>query len=145
MGLDIVELVMDLEREFAVEIPDERLNSVRTVGDLYRLVAEIVGEDRPVRPTADDVNWQRFSRRVIRDLGAERVAWEAEFCRDLGANWHCDLPHNDALRSSGARVVASGCPPVGHERPEGLVNPWTENRRQFNAGRSGATRSVRIA
>ena len=88
MGLDVVELVMDLEREFAVELPADRLNSVRTVGDLYSLVAELAGEGWVTPPAADDVYWQRFTTRVVRDLGVEpqRVTWQAEFRRDLGAN-----------------------------------------------------------
>jgi len=33
-SLDIVELVMDLEQEFDVEIPDEELPKVQTVADI---------------------------------------------------------------------------------------------------------------
>ncbi|MDD3401102.1 MAG: acyl carrier protein [Eubacteriales bacterium] len=33
-SLDIVELIMDLEQEFDVEIPDELLPQVQTVGDI---------------------------------------------------------------------------------------------------------------
>lgn len=33
-SLDIVELIMDLEAEFDIEIPDEDLEQVRTVGDI---------------------------------------------------------------------------------------------------------------
>ena len=88
MGLDVVELVMDIEREFSVELPDDRLNGVRTVGELYALVAEMAGEGWPVPPTTGDAHWQQFTRRVVRDLGVEpeRVTWQAEFRRDLGAN-----------------------------------------------------------
>ena len=35
-SLDIVELVMDMEQEFDVEIPDEELPMVQTVGDIVR-------------------------------------------------------------------------------------------------------------
>ena len=35
-SLDIVELVMDMEQEFDVEIPDEELLKVQTVGDIVR-------------------------------------------------------------------------------------------------------------
>jgi len=38
MGLDIVELVMRVEEDFLVELPDEECGQMRTVGDLYRLV-----------------------------------------------------------------------------------------------------------
>ena len=33
-SLDIVELIMDLEQEFGVEIPDEELPKVQTVADI---------------------------------------------------------------------------------------------------------------
>ncbi len=33
-SLDIVELIMDLEQEFGVEIPDEELPKVQTVSDI---------------------------------------------------------------------------------------------------------------
>ena len=35
-SLDIVELVMDMEQEFDVEIPDEELPNVHTVGDIVK-------------------------------------------------------------------------------------------------------------
>jgi len=33
-SLDIVELIMDLEQEFGIEIPDEELPKVQTVSDI---------------------------------------------------------------------------------------------------------------
>ena len=33
MGLDILEMVMALEKEFQVRLPDEELRSIRTVGE----------------------------------------------------------------------------------------------------------------
>lgn len=35
-SLDIVELIMDLEQEFDVEIPDEELPKIQTVGDVVK-------------------------------------------------------------------------------------------------------------
>ncbi|MDO4571791.1 MAG: acyl carrier protein [Clostridia bacterium] len=37
-SLDIVELIMDLEQEFNVEIPDEELPKVQTVGDVVAYI-----------------------------------------------------------------------------------------------------------
>ena len=37
-SLDIVELVMDLEQEFDVEIPDEDLPKVQTVADIVNFL-----------------------------------------------------------------------------------------------------------
>jgi acyl carrier protein len=42
-SLDIVELVMALEEEFDIEVPEEELEGVDTVGKAYNLVANKVG------------------------------------------------------------------------------------------------------
>ena len=38
-SLDLVELVMALEEEFDVEVPEEELEGIETVGQAYNLVA----------------------------------------------------------------------------------------------------------
>ena len=37
-SLDIVELIMDLEQEFALEIPDEELPRMLTIGDVVSYI-----------------------------------------------------------------------------------------------------------
>lgn len=37
-SLDLVELVMDLEERYGVEIPDEQLAEVKTVGQIIELI-----------------------------------------------------------------------------------------------------------
>ncbi len=37
-SLDVVELVMELEEEFGIEIPEEDLNDVKTVGQAFDLI-----------------------------------------------------------------------------------------------------------
>lgn len=39
-SLDIVDMVMSLEDEFGVEIPDEEVENLQTVGDVVRYVEE---------------------------------------------------------------------------------------------------------
>jgi acyl carrier protein len=39
-SLDVVELVMALEEEFDIEVPDEAVESIRTISDMERYVAE---------------------------------------------------------------------------------------------------------
>jgi acyl carrier protein len=41
-SLDLVELAMSLEEELSLEIPDEELEGIRTVGDAVDFVAERV-------------------------------------------------------------------------------------------------------
>jgi acyl carrier protein len=38
-SLDLVELVMALEEEFGVEVPEDELEGIETVGQAYNLVA----------------------------------------------------------------------------------------------------------
>ncbi len=40
-SLDIVELVMALEEEFATEIPDEEAEKLQTVGDVAKFIEDI--------------------------------------------------------------------------------------------------------
>ena len=41
-SLDVVELVMTLEDVFDIEVPDEAAESIRTIGDVERYVAQHV-------------------------------------------------------------------------------------------------------
>ena len=40
-SLDVVEIVMAIEDEFGIEISDEAVESVRTVGDVVKVISEI--------------------------------------------------------------------------------------------------------
>lgn len=39
-SLDVVDLVMSLEDEFNIEIPDEEIENVKTVGDVVRYIED---------------------------------------------------------------------------------------------------------
>ncbi len=39
-SLDIVDMIMNLEDEFGVEVPDEEVENLRTVGDVVRYIDE---------------------------------------------------------------------------------------------------------
>ena len=39
-SLDVVELVMSLEEEFNIEIPDEEVENIKTVGDIVKYVED---------------------------------------------------------------------------------------------------------
>ena len=43
-SLDLVELIMDLEEEFGMEIPDEDAERITTVGEAVAYIEEIVPE-----------------------------------------------------------------------------------------------------
>ena len=39
-SLDVVELMMDVEKDFGIVIPDDEVGGVKTVGDIYNIVEE---------------------------------------------------------------------------------------------------------
>ena len=39
-SLDVVDLVMSIEDEFGLEVPDDQIENFRTVGDVVRYIAE---------------------------------------------------------------------------------------------------------
>ena len=41
-SLDVVDLVMSLEEEFDIEIPDEEVENIKTVGDIVKYIEENV-------------------------------------------------------------------------------------------------------
>lgn len=41
-SLDCVEIIMSLEKEFAIAIPDEKAEGCRTVAQVYDLVGDVV-------------------------------------------------------------------------------------------------------
>ena len=40
-SLDVVDLVMSLEDEFGIEIPDEEIENIKTVGDVVRYIEAV--------------------------------------------------------------------------------------------------------
>ena len=40
-SLDVVDLVMSIEDEFGLEVPDDQIENFRTVGDVVRYIEEI--------------------------------------------------------------------------------------------------------
>ncbi len=39
-SLDVVDLIMSIEDEFDIEVPDEELEAIKTVGDVVRFIEE---------------------------------------------------------------------------------------------------------
>ena len=114
MGLDTVELVMRTEEVFAIDLPDEDCERVRSVQDLYTLVLRKLGlpdqEPRvieaaglgrsrlpgPSRPLGLGTNepWSspdvwRTLKAIIEDqlqIDPEEITPEARFIEDLGSD-----------------------------------------------------------
>jgi acyl carrier protein len=86
MGLDTVELVMAVEKEFELEIPDAAAEKMLTVGDLH---AFLVSEIKRLGRIADDAAvFERMRAIIVRQLGVEpsEVVQGARFVKDLRAD-----------------------------------------------------------
>jgi acyl carrier protein len=87
MGLDTVELVMAVEEEFDLEIPDATAEKIFTVGDLHTfVVAEL---QRRGRTDIDSARvYEQLRELVCSQLGVkpELVVPGARFVKDLGAD-----------------------------------------------------------
>jgi hypothetical protein len=91
MGLDSVELVMAIEREFDLEIPDANARTMYTVGDMYDFVHRSLA--RRARetgaPPPDEARlWDQVLDIIVEEIGAERhkLVRSARFVADLGVN-----------------------------------------------------------
>ncbi|MGB0766705.1 MAG: hypothetical protein ACPGYV_03230 [Phycisphaeraceae bacterium] len=47
MGLEIVELIMDVEEAYGITLPDDALDRVVTVGDFYDRILQLIREQQP--------------------------------------------------------------------------------------------------
>ena|SRR5439155_24042165 len=88
MGLDTVEMVMEVESTFGIAIPDADAAKLTTVGALYDYVAGQIAPHTVVAaygPYAGEL-WERYLDVLEREIGIRRVALrpEARFVQDLG-------------------------------------------------------------
>ena len=83
MGLDIVEMVMAVEAEFNVALPDDELRVARSVGEFHALVAKHLGI---TEPTAREALWPRLLDVIERETAVKRrrLIPSARFVADLG-------------------------------------------------------------
>ena len=83
MGLDVVELFMNVEAQYGIDIPDADARVMRSVGDLH---AYIVAHASP----APDLNeaWMWLRNMISEEFGVplEQVTPQAWIVRDLGIN-----------------------------------------------------------
>jgi acyl carrier protein len=75
MGLDIVEMVMEVEDAFDVRIPDNLASQIVTVGDLYDFIISARGETADPRQTClSAATFFMIRRALVSELGVERRA-----------------------------------------------------------------------
>lgn len=96
MGLDSIEIVMELEERFRIKIPDEDAEQVKTVGELAELVLRRVAiESRAgeLGMPGDPANAREFAIREVSTICAgvigmdvNRIKPDSSLVEDLGCD-----------------------------------------------------------
>lgn len=83
MGLRAVELVMEIEREFLIDIPSKDAVNLRVVGEMHDFIVQVL-RLRGETPDEGQV-WERLTAVIVRELGVhpDEVTRSAEFVNDL--------------------------------------------------------------
>ncbi len=86
MGLDTVELVMAIEEEFSIEIPNADAARLGVLGDMQDYIVRALRQ-RGETPDESQV-WQRLTAVVVAQLGVrpEEVTRSAHVVKDLHAD-----------------------------------------------------------
>lgn len=84
MGLDTAELLIDLERRFHLDIPDQEFLRIETVGELHRWLCTVLNSS----DWTEEAVWTELREVVLHhfDVEPEKVSEETSFIRDLGAS-----------------------------------------------------------
>ncbi len=84
MGLDSVELVIDIEEKFQIRISDDEAESIQTAGDLFHIVRlKLAASGRDYDPGG---TWDRVVRIIHDNIGAplDKIRPESRLVEDLG-------------------------------------------------------------
>ena len=83
MGLDAVELLMNVEEQYNIRIPDSDARAMRSVGELHDYILAHV-RPAPEREKA----WEWLCGMIADEFGVprDRVTRDAWIVRDLGIN-----------------------------------------------------------
>tara|TARA_Y100001933_G_scaffold221144_1_gene230810 strand:+ start:209 stop:496 length:288 start_codon:yes stop_codon:yes gene_type:complete len=95
MGLDYVELVMSIEEEFAIEIPDHEAENIATVNDVFEYLKSELEKQAPepeigiaAGKNSSEEIWVRLVKVICAQLNvdAKEVRPETKFVEDLGVD-----------------------------------------------------------
>lgn len=90
MSLDTVELIMAIEKEFGMDIPNRDAEKLDTAGKISTYIQSRLENDRgqPMNEIEAAAHWERVKTIVVEQLGVEpkQVTREAHLVFDLGAD-----------------------------------------------------------
>lgn len=86
MGLDSVELIMEIEDEFQVSIPDAEAENLAVLGDLREHIVRALRDRDP--PVTEAEVWQRLHSLLVESFGVNptKIVPTAHIVADLGIN-----------------------------------------------------------
>ena len=84
MGMDSVELVMAIEKEFGISIPDSDAAGLVIVGDMHAYIAKAAA--KLGHPMNESMVWDSLKRLIVEQIGVheERITPTSNFITDLG-------------------------------------------------------------
>jgi hypothetical protein len=72
MGLDLVEILMEIEDDFGVTVPDELASSFVTVGDTHKMIFDhLVAKGRTPSRGLDAEVWQKLVTLTPEQMGLD--------------------------------------------------------------------------
>ena len=87
MGLETVEIVLWAEQTFAVDMPDEEVGKIQTVGEFAKYIAAKVNADKGTTINYQDTLVQIIDMLVADyDIKRESINTRSRFIADLGLN-----------------------------------------------------------
>jgi hypothetical protein len=79
MGLDLVEMVMNIEDDFGIEVPDDLASACITVGDTQKMIADLlVAQGRIRSPELEAEVWDGLVKMTIEQFGVKRESIQAD-------------------------------------------------------------------
>jgi hypothetical protein len=86
MGLDTVEILMEIEEEFDISIPDQVASNSLTVGDTHRVIVEMLVAKGAARSRELEADiWQRLVKAVTKtvDIKPDAIRPESRWIPDF--------------------------------------------------------------
>ena len=84
MGLESVELIMELEEHFEIQVPDKVYGTVRTVGDLTDEVSKIIFKENWINKKYIVYNWIKEYLIKCKYAKEHEIHIGTRFLQDLG-------------------------------------------------------------